>query len=255
MFFQDHRTYAERAKERRENEGKGKKSSVTRYDRPSLTYDQRATQRRAEEQGRRAAEKTHLEEEEAARKKTLAETPEHLRRPRNVWTDLIAQWQGREYDPSVRAKLKEYRRREKKREKEIDLEMEEKERKHRIETDQKVIDALKHCGLASQFATDDEREHWAVARGLAEGGALEKYWEAARVLTEKAREREQARLNTEADKLGELKKQHDEASARLDAALESARQALAAAGGDAATAEPDAKTEPPAGKTEEPSHA
>jgi hypothetical protein len=229
MIFRNQKPYDERAKERRE-EGKTKKSPVAQYERTGLTYTQRAKQRRAEEQGKAEAEKARKTQEATQRQVEIEATPARLRRPANVWTDLIAQWQGRGYDPAVRAKLREYKRREKEEDKKIDAEMAERERRHRIETDPKVKDALAHCALASQFATESEREQWAIAKGLAEGGAIDKYWALSKTLTEHAKDREQARLNGEADRLGKLQADFNESETRLNATLACARQALKASG-------------------------
>ena len=235
IYRRSHKSYSERAAERRAADAakrdaqRAAEQTARAVEIDTRSYAERAQARRDEAFGRLQAEKIaeqEVREREAAR---LAALPDHARRPRNVWAELIEKWQSKSYDPAIRAKIDRYAELAKAEDLRIDAIVAEKRRKHQIETDPAVKRALEHCACASQFASgEDEKQDWNVARGLAEGGAVDAYWQLAFDLVGRAKEREAARLAAEADKLAAQKQEFDAIAARHDAVLETVKQSVEA---------------------------
>lgn len=196
---------------------------------PTGSYAERAAQRRAEHLGRKQADKLKAEEKAARTRAELEAVPEHQRRPANTWRAPIAQWESASYRPEITAKLDEYERRAEVEDKRLDLLMEEKAGEHRIATDPRIQDALKHHEAASSFSTPEEAQSWAICKGLILGGAVAEYWSLAAELTKKAEQREAQVTREHLTVQAELKAKFDDAQARQAAALKAAEEAAAAA--------------------------
>ena len=186
--------------------------------RPDQTYEQRKSSRKAEEQGRQEAV-VIADAQEAARKAAeLANTPEHLRRPRNVWRDLIDQWQGQAYRPEIAKKLDNYRLRAEKEDSRIDADMAERARRHAVETNPETIKAREHLATVSQGADDAERLELARLRGLIEAGGAADYWAQVQPLTQARLARLQERVAAETANRAEHDAEWEALQAELKAA-------------------------------------
>jgi hypothetical protein len=184
-----------------------------------LSYDERRQMRRAEESGRREAG-CLAETRETERKATeLAATPEHLRRPENVWRKLITEWSPKSYLPDVARKIAEYERRADADDARIDAEMTERARRHAVESNPETAKAREHLATASAAAdTPEERNEWARLAGLIDGGQADAYWDGAAALVSARLSRLQSRQAEEADKKAAQDAAYDAARADVDGA-------------------------------------
>ena len=160
--------------------------------RPDLTYEQRRALRKAEEQGKREAESL-AERQEAARREA-AQPPEHLRRPSNVWRDLIEQFRSQSFRPEIKAKIAKYEQLANVRDREIESEMAEKMRRYKVESNPETAKAREHLESASAGADPDEQREFARLRGLIEAGQAGAYWDEVRPILEARLNRIQERV-------------------------------------------------------------
>lgn len=181
-----------------------------------LSYEERRQMRRAEESGRREAG-CLAETREAERKAAeLAATPEHSRRPDNVWRKLITEWTPRSYLPEVARKIAEYERRADAEDARIDAEMADKARRHAVENPE-TVKAREHLATASAAAaTLEERNEWGRLSGLIDSGQADAYWDGAAALVAARLSRLQARQAEEADRKAAQDAAYDAARAAVD---------------------------------------
>jgi hypothetical protein len=151
-----------------------------------LPESERRAIRRSEEQGRVEARQLAETARQVKRQAEYDATPEHLRRPENIFTRLIAEWESKSYRPDVAAKIKAYREKEAQREREIGIEMADKLREFEVENNPETKPAREHWQKASAAAdTDEERREWARLKGLIDGGAAGTYWQEAQPILER----------------------------------------------------------------------
>lgn len=184
------KSYAQRRAERREQDAARraaqKQETPTHEEFYAMSYEQRKAMRLAAEQGKVESRQLAAIEEATARQAAIDATPEHLRRPENIFTRLIAEWQSKSYRPDVAAKIKVYTEKEVGRDREIEAEMADKLRQYEVENNPETKPAREHWQKASAGAeTDTERREWALLHGLIDGGAANRYWELAQPILER----------------------------------------------------------------------
>lgn len=175
-------TYQERRAERHaadaERRSQKKQEPIGREPIFELPCDERRRLRRAEQQGQVEGEQRAAIEERAKKQAEHDATPIHLRRPENIFSRLIAEWDSKSYRPDVARKIKNYRKLETQRGKEIDAEMAERLRQYDVENNPETESAREHWEKASAAVeTEEERQEWARLKGLIEGGGAMDYWD------------------------------------------------------------------------------
>ncbi len=176
------KSYAERRAERQQQDAEQraaqKNEPIGRDPFYSLSADQRRAIRRSEEQGHREGEQRAAIETQATMQAAIENTPQHLRRPENVYEHLIAEHENQSYRPDVANRIKRFKRLAAERAREIDREMADKLRRYEVETNPETKPAREHWERASASAeTDEERQQWARLRGLIDGGGAAAYWD------------------------------------------------------------------------------
>jgi len=208
----DKMSYQERRAERQRQDAE-RQTRAPIYDLPA---DERRRLRRAEEQGRREGVQRAAIEEKMRKQAEIDATPEHERRPRNPWRDLIEQWKGQEYRPEIKRKLAKYAVEAKKEDARIDAMMADAKRKYEIDNDPEVIRARAHLESARAGAEPEEAVELARLSGILSAGQSALYWDAATELMQARLRRvqeqvaqhgeKQAPLNQEAKALAEKQK-------------------------------------------------
>lgn len=182
IFSEDgtRKTYAQRRAERRQQDAERRAQTdepITRDPIYNLPADERRRLRRAEEQGREEAKHLIAIEEREKMQAAIDATPEHLRRPKNIYHSLCAAHEQAAYRPDVAARIKRYRKLAAEREREIDLEMADKLRKYEAANNPETKPARNHWEKASAGAeSEEEKREWARLHFLIEGGAANRYW-------------------------------------------------------------------------------
>ena len=214
-------TYEQRRAIRRAQEAEKRASQTpetpTREPVYDMTFDERQGLRKAEELGRREAASI-AEQQQASRKAAeLAAIPEHLRRPANVWRDLIRVHQSQSYRPEIVRKIADYEKRAILEDSRLDALMAEKARRHAVESNPETVKAREHHLSASAGAeTHEEKQEWARLSGLIEAGAANDYWNQAAPL-----------MSARLAKLQERVSAEQAASLNQEAAEQAASEALA----------------------------
>ena len=153
------------------------------YDLPET---ERRAIRRAEEQGRLEGQQLANLQEAARQQAVIDATPPHLRRPDNIFTRLIAEWQSKAYRPDVAHKIKIYKEKEVEREREIEIEMADKLREFEVMNNSETKPAREHWEKANAAAeSPEEKREWARLKGLIDGGGANQYWQQCQPLIEK----------------------------------------------------------------------
>jgi hypothetical protein len=168
---------AERQRQDAERRATQKNEPAARDPFYDLPESERRAIRRSEEQGRIAAQRLSAIESQAKRQAGIDGTPEHLRRPENIFTRLIAEWEGKSYRPDVAAKIKAYRKQEAQREKEIEIEMADKLRQYKVNNDPEVQRARAHLESARAGAEPQEQVELARLSGILSAGQSGAYWD------------------------------------------------------------------------------
>ena len=215
-------TYAERAATRRaqEAESRAQRTPETPLQR-GLSYEERRRLRKAEELGAAEAATLAQEQERARQAAELAATPTHLRRPRNVWLDLLATMEGHASQPGMTQRIAEYKRRAEVEDERIKNEMEDKARRFEVESNPETAKAREHLLALGPGADEAESHELARLAGLVEGGGAAEYWAQVAPLT-------QARLAKVQERAAEAAKArtvHDAEWEALQAELKTAEAA------------------------------
>jgi hypothetical protein len=229
-------SYEQRRAARRQAEAEKRaqqsKAPPARPDFYNQSYAERQRIRKAEEQGRQEAAVIAANQEAARKAADLAATPEHLRRPDNVWKRLIAEFQSQAFRPEIAKKIAEYQKRAEEEDRRIESIMAEKARRHSVETDPETVKAREHLASASQAAeTEEERREWAKLSAMIDCGQAAEYWNQSAALTQARVTRLQVRLAEEAGKSAAQDAALQAAKAELDTAAQSADGAVKATEG------------------------
>lgn len=75
-----------------------------------LPCDERRRLRRTEQQGRQEGEQRAAIEAKEQCRAEIAATPEHLRRPENVFSRLLSEWESKSYRPEIARKIRHYKK-------------------------------------------------------------------------------------------------------------------------------------------------
>lgn len=194
---------AQRRAERRQQEAERhteQRGEPTRDPFYDLTAEQRRRVRIAAEQGRREGVQRAAIEEKIRKQAEIDATPEHERRPRNPWRDLIEQWKGQEYRPEIKRKLAKYAIEAKKEDMRIDAMMAEAKRKYEIDNDPEVIRARAHLESARAGAEPEEAVELARLSGILSSGQSALYWDSATELMQKRLRRVQEQVSQHGQK-------------------------------------------------------
>jgi hypothetical protein len=184
----------------------------------SLPYNERRRLRRAQEQGQKEAQHLVAIETRERAQAVIDATPEHLRRPENIYSRLVAAHEGKAYRPEIAARLRRFKRLETEREKEIDAEMEGKLRQFEIESNPETSLARQHWETASAGAdSEQERQEWARLKGRIDGGAASSYWDEARAILDARLARIREKIVTQAAKQAPLAMEAKELAAQQKA--------------------------------------
>jgi len=159
-------------------------------------FEDRRKIRRAAEQGRIAGAQQAAAAEQKRKQAELESIPEHERRPRNQWLDLIELRQKDAWRKDVARRIKGYAVEAKREEKRIDSLMAEKARRHQLENSPEYSRALDHWQRASQGAESvEEQAAFAKLKGLIESGGAANYWAECQQLLEDRLRRIQAKMS------------------------------------------------------------
>jgi len=202
-------SYEERARARRSADAKRQKQQpAPRADFFDLSSDERRAIRQAEKQGRDEAKQLAAIQEQAAKQAAIDATPEHLRRPENVFRKTIELLRPTAYRPDVARRMKQLERQANERDREIESEMAEKLRRYEVENNPETKPAREHWQSASADAeTAEERIEWARLKGLVEAGAANRYWTEVQPIMQRRLERLEARIAEHAAKQAPLAEQ------------------------------------------------
>jgi hypothetical protein len=157
-----------------------------------LPLNERRRIRQAEEQGRREAQQLAAIEEQAKRQFDYDATPEHERRPRNTWRDLIEMRKPDAWRKDVAQRIKLYEKEARAEDERIDALMAEKQKRQELESAPEYARALAHWDRVSMDADADEAIELARLKGVIEGGGANRYWQEVHPLTETRLEKARA---------------------------------------------------------------
>jgi hypothetical protein len=175
-----------------------------------LPYDQRAKQRRAEQQGREEGRRLARIAEQEKKKAELEATPEHERRPENIYRKMIEARKTDAWRKEVKPRLREYERLAKAEEARIDAEMADKQVRFELESSPEYAKALDHWQRASERAeTPAEKAEWAKLKGFIEAGAFVAYYDGCAPIVQarlaKLQEGWDSQLNRQSEIVNETK--------------------------------------------------
>lgn len=204
-----------------ERRAQQKNETPTRDSFYNLSYDERRNIRRSEEQGRREGAQRAAIEEQAKKQAELDAVPEHERRPRNQWRDLIELRKRDAWRKDVAHRIKIYEREARAEDERIDAIMAEKKKRHEVESHSEYARALGHFERASQGAeSEQEREGFARLHGLIEGGDFAGYWRDCQPLMEQRLQRIREQVVEQAARQAPLAEEARELAAEQRAAEE-----------------------------------
>lgn len=213
-------SYKQRSAARRAADAERQQQSAPRTDFYDLPADQRRAIRRAAEQGKAEAQQLAKIEEQAKKQAEIDSTPEHERRPRNPWRDLIELRRPDAWRKEVAHRIKVYEKEARAEDERIDRLMEEKLKRHELESAPEYQRALEHWQRATLNADTNEQQELARLKGMIDGGAASHYWDEVAPLMrgrlQKVQQRMEEQIGKQAIVVGESKAM----AAELEAASE-----------------------------------
>lgn len=227
-------SYAQRRAERKQQEAENhaaQKGEPTRAAIFDLPADERRRLRQAEEQGRREGEQRAAIEEQSRQQAEFDATPEHERRPRNQWRDLIEKRKPDAWRKDVAHRIKIYEREAKREDERIDALMAEQWKRHELESAPEYARALAHWDRASMNAESEaERQQFARLKGIIDGSPNQ-YWDEVAPIMQARYERAKSQLDEQIGKqaivVGESKAMAEALEAVSELQIQEATETLA----------------------------
>lgn len=203
-----------------ERRAQEKQEPITRESIYDLPYADRRGLRRAEAQGRREAEQRAVIEEASRKQAEYDALPDHEKRPRNPWLDLIELRKPDAWRKDVARRIKVYEREARLEDERIDSLMAERKKRHEVESSSEHAQALAHWERGHVAAeSDEERQEWARLKSIVDAYPND-YWHEVAPIMQGRLQKLQERWNEQLAKQAAVVEESKAVAAEVEAVSE-----------------------------------